>query len=516
MVTVPIFPVRKGPRLMLRLWVVLAIMTGAAISAAEAPDPGVSALAPQSRETIDPTDRTDLTDPTDLADSGDAAGPLLATLLDLETAQRRALADSPSLKAIEERVAQARMLVWQARSLYVPQVSASYSAAKAWLSDATLDSIEEQARLQATLTGQDPDDAVAAIEDNVKDYRFSLTAQYIVFNGLSREFSHMMAKYGRKEAEAGLQEAKRLLLSGVARAFHGVQLARESIRIAEADKAFNTRLLKEAKARRRVGAGSLSDILNFEVGQRAAETQLLFAQGDYDNARIVLAALMGLSEAHLPDEMRLAELHDERPDDMRLPSADEAIDYALEHRPDIRLNQYTVKRNKAAVMERYGAFYPTVGVFASRDAASEDKSDFAGEDYSSTVGVSVSYDLFTGGRRLARVFEAKHAKKQAEYELDDAELNLASEVRQALVNLGQAQQQLILQRATSEYVERDRELVEKEYRAGQGALARLNQAQRNLVAAQGRLALARVSLRSAWYTFRTATAETVAGLPEED
>ncbi len=35
--------------------------------------------------------------------------------------------------------------------------------------------------------------------------------------------------------------------------------------ISRADKAFNERLLKEAQARRRMGAGSLSDELNFEI-----------------------------------------------------------------------------------------------------------------------------------------------------------------------------------------------------------------------------------------------------------
>ena len=56
--------------------------------------------------------------------------------------------------------------------------------------------------------------------------------------------------------------------------------------------------------------------------------------------------------------------------------------------------------------------------------------------------------------------------------------------------------------------------LEKEYRAGQGSLVRLNEAQRDLTSQQGRLALARVALRLAWHNLRTATAETLADFPE--
>jgi outer membrane protein TolC len=52
--------------------------------------------------------------------------------------------------------------------------------------------------------------------------------------------------------------------------------------------------------------------------------------------------------------------------------------------------------------------------------------------------------------------------------------------------------------------------VEKEYAAGQTSLVRLNEAQRNLIQAQGWLALARVSLRQAWQGLKAATGEILA------
>jgi len=67
----------------------------------------------------------------------------------------------------------------------------------------------------------------------------------------------------------------------------------------------------------------------------------------------------------------------------------------------------------------------------------------------------------------------------------------------------------LLQRDNAAFVARNRELVEAEYMAGQTSLALLNQAQRNLVEAQGNLASARVAVRRAWHQLWTATAETL-------
>jgi len=49
--------------------------------------------------------------------------------------------------------------------------------------------------------------------------------------------------------------------------------------------------------------------------------------------------------------------------------------------------------------------------------------------------------------------------------------------------------------------------VEKEYKAGVGSLVRLNEAQRDLTAAQVRLALAQTAVHQAWYDLWSATGQ---------
>jgi len=257
-------------------------------------------------------------------------------------------------------------------------------------------------------------------------------------------------------------------------------------------------------------------VLNFEVRLRAARAALLAAQRDYEIARVSLATLMGIPDAQLPEDTAVARLASEAPEDMALPVAEAMIQDAMTCRPDLVLSRYSTKRTQATIGQRRSAYYPQVAVFASRDASRSEDSHFDGDDVASTVGLSVSLDLFTGGRNRAAVAEAKYAHQEALHQLEDTELAAVSEVRQALADLHTAQEQLILQRTTAEYVEKNRDLVEKEYKAGQGALTRLNQAQRDLTEAQAQLALARVSLRQAWHTLRTVTGATLDAFAEEE
>jgi outer membrane protein len=66
---------------------------------------------------------------------------------------------------------------------------------------------------------------------------------------------------------------------------------------------------------------------------------------------------------------------------------------------------------------------------------------------------------------------------------------------------------LILQRSNAELVKQNRDLVEKEYAAGQTSLVRLNEAQRDLINAQSQMAVALVSLKQAWQDLKAATGE---------
>ncbi|HPO13581.1 MAG TPA: TolC family protein [Candidatus Hydrogenedentes bacterium] len=520
----------------------------------KAPDTGESHVVPQAASSQQSGPDADIT----LVQEDRNAGA--ADALDLATAQRRALMANPSLHAVAEQVAQAREYVRQARSLYFPQLSLSYRAMRTRFDgDSTEDifNFEEEGRrthrthrVHETRVPRDvgPDDseqdgfdtediseALRALfgsdgaldnllgagglggyssEEDTQNYTFGVTAGLLLFDGFSRRMTSAMARFGREETKAALQEARRLLLDAVALSFYGVQLARENIQVARSDKEFNARLVKEVTIRHNLGKASLSDVLNFEVRQQAAEAALLATEKEYETARIALALVMGEPDVRLPDGLDLAPLPEESDETMRPPDEAAAIRYALEHRPDLQQKGHGIKRAQASVKERYGALSPRVSLFASWNDQRMESGEYERKTDSTTVGVDVAYDVFTGGRKVSRILEARHAKRQAEFRRAETEQKVISDVRKALLGLRIAQQQIILQRTASENVRRNRDLVEKEYQAGKAPLVRLNQGQRDLVEAQARLAFARVNLIKAWHELRTSTAETLEAFPD--
>lgn len=427
---------------------------------------------------------------------GSRATPVkLPDVIDLRAAQEITLRDNPSLGAASARVAQAIQRVRQARSSYYPQVDSGASAIFTEMSN--------NARRSAALLAGRP------VDDTLELYEANLTATWLLFDGLGREHRTKSALADRRFSQASYREAQRFLLSAVATVYYGVLLARENIAIAQADEAFNRRQLLESDARRRVGTGSLSDTLNFEVRVRSAQTALLNSERAFRIAVIALAELMALPEAALREDVKFGTLLPEQPHEMQSPGIDSLVGFGLTHRPDLVQSQERVAQSQAGVGIGRSEFYPLFSAFGSLDAQRNTDPNFQGDDVAQTVGLSVTYNIFSGGRRRAALLEAKAAQVEAEQLLTDTELRVASEIRQARQNLVTSQQQLVLQQETTGYVERNRDLVDKEYQAGQGSLVRLNEAQRDLISQQSRLALARVALRLSWHELQTATGETL-------
>jgi outer membrane protein TolC len=417
-------------------------------------------------------------------------------VLDLKAAARIALVGNPTLEAAEARVRQAMERVSRAKADYWPRLDLTASGAREWLSDNDLKTNRAMARLF---------DPAATVDDPEDRYNTGLVASWKMFDGFARRFANASARYGRDLSEAALDDSRRLILSSVATAYFAAQLIRENVDIARADEEFNQRQLVEAKARRRVGTGSLSDELNFEIRINDARAARIRAERNYEAAIYGLAALLGLQEARFPPTVKLAPLKDETKDELAKPDPEELIVYAHKHRPDIRQSEFGIQQVDAQVEIARARFYPNLNLAASYDGTHIDNLQLEEDDYGASVELNLSYNLFSGGADRARVREAKERAVELEKSLENLRITVSSEVRDSLAQLLSAQEQLRLQRINAELVQTNRDLVDKEYTAGQASLVRLNEAQRDLVTAQGRLALSLATLRQAWFNLETDT-----------
>ncbi len=472
----------------------------------------------------------------------------LPPVLDLDLAKAIALAENPGLETVRTRLDQAAARVRQARSGYFPTVEISTGYNRTYLPSGDVDDAKREAtigpfrglaqQLPRTLQFAGFGDAGftgigrfilpqvggaafnawqgrQAVIDRTSSYRAGITARWLLFDGFGREQRHRAARLGEGETEAAYRDAERQLLNAVARSYYFAQLAREEIRIAESDITFNERLLEEAQARRREGVGSLSDELGFEVRLNAARAALINANQDLELAVITLIELIGREPRERPEGFELAPLpaDEELPDEA--PDAETAVEAALAQRPDLEGREYALERAGANVGASRSAYYPRVSAQLSHDAV-RDRQSFSSDDFATSIGVDVTYEIFAGGRNRAEVAEARAAEQEARWRKRESELAVRAEVQERLTELGAAWENLELQQANAELVRRNRDLVVRGFEVGQEPLVRVTEAQRDLVEADGRYAFARVSVLQAWHDLQAATGADLAPGETED
>jgi TolC family type I secretion outer membrane protein len=409
-------------------------------------------------------------------------------VLDLKTAQKIAIEGNPSLDAARERVVQAKKQLIQARSSYFPSITASGSGNRSILSD-------------------NDQENNPGVDDTTDLYSASISASWTLFNGFQREYNHMSARYGKESSVESKNNVLRLMLYQVAASYFNAQLARENINIAEANKEFNERQLAETEARYRVGTGSLSDVLNFKVRINSAKAQLIVAEQSYEVALYGLASLMGIPDSKLPPHIKLSMLEDESGDELIIPDSSTAINYALEHRPDLQQSNHLFKQAEAGVGSARSGYYPSVSITGSIEDNYRPDRKFERDDFGKSLLLNISLNLFNGWQTTARVGEARSRLRESQRNIEDTQLTVISDVESAVTQLKAAQKQLKLQRENTTLVRQTRDLVEKEYTAGQGSLVRLNEAQRDLVTAESNLVLSLLSMRQAWEGLKSSTGE---------
>ncbi len=236
--------------------------------------------------------------------------------LTLEQAQQLALEGSPGIAEAAARIEAAKAVVDQARAGLWPQLSltAGYR-----VQDSTMQ----------------PDWAPELLkEDSFNNMTASLQASWLLFDGFARRARILEAQYGEAAAEAGLQDVRRLLADAVANTFYQAQLAAESMLIARNNQQFNKLLEADADKRWQAGVIPEAEKLNFSVRALEAESDYLTASQNFEVVSIVLARLLALPQAELPEPLYPVAATDSR----RLgdiPDLDAALNYALEQRSDL-------------------------------------------------------------------------------------------------------------------------------------------------------------------------------------
>lgn len=466
--------------------------------------------------------------------TGDAETPeevpvpqLPTDILTIEYARELAIHANPDVHAARARVVTAAARAEEVAALYWPSVDFTHNSARTFQTPASRNRLASALSPSISLP-TDIDSTNLAIttllnalrrplfgvsnpggdSNSFSEHRSSFTATWAALD-FTRDAQYDSAKHVQLASEHSLDDVERVIVRAVDAAYYRVQLAEEQIRISQADLEFSNEQTNEAEKLLKAGRASATDVSNFKIRALTAETDLSAAGGVREMGRAVLAELMGVSGADLPQDLKLAALEDETTKDLELPSVEEWVNRSLANRPDIKQLDELVQSAEHNVAAAKALYSPTVAVSGSYGFDHSGNLEYSKEDQSSALAIELQWELFTGGARAARVRAAEGNRTESVAQLNRLKLAVQADVRSAISLLSDTQRRIVLQRETLATAEESRRIVRAAYIAGREPLTRLNEAQRDYLTADAGLALARIRLRQAWSDLYASAGETL-------
>jgi outer membrane protein len=289
-------------------------------------------------------------------------------------------------------------------------------------------------------------------------------------------------------AQEAFRGSRLEVVTAVKRAFYGVLLAQEQVRLIEQSIERTEAALREARALEAQGMVSSYDVLRLEVQLANLRPQLIRAQNAVEAAKNALKAQIGIDVA-APLEVGGALVYaDTRP----IPSLEEAFAVARERRSDLRQVRIRAQLEAQRVAAERASFYPSLYAFASwQGQAQGERFRFFGMGdpqqrfvNSLAIGIQLQVPIFSGFRRLARVEQARVGYQQALAQQEQLEELAKAELRTLIGNLREALARLEAQNRTVEQARRGYEIARARYRQGMGSQLELQDAELLLTQAE--------------------------------
>ena len=331
---------------------------------------------------------------------------------------------------------------------------------------------------------------------NIGEIEGSLELSYTVFDFGARGGRINAAKAEVLAANASFNDTHRQVIYQVEQAYYQLLNSVGQLAAAEASLTNAQTVQESAEERLRNGLATLPDELEARSATAQAEYELQAIVGAQEIAQGNLAKSLGTTPT--------APIHVQPLDQLTIPDTladrvDQALNRAIEQRPDLMQKLAEVRSANARVKEARAAYYPTLnfnasgggqGLYANQDSGPwVHRGDFAGG-----AGLSLTLPLFDGGARKSKYARAKADVLASEASVNAARDAIAEEVWRAYSNLRTAFRQRQSALALLSAAEQSYAAALESYNHGVRNLLDVTAAQRTLAQARSTDVLARTQV----------------------
>ncbi|MGN0941282.1 MAG: TolC family protein [Selenomonadaceae bacterium] len=305
----------------------------------------------------------------------------------------------------------------------------------------------------------------------------SLSVGLPVYTGGKNEANIKSAEIGVDAARLTTERARENLRLSVVKAYYDVLESKRTVDIDQESVDNYQAHLDNVEQLYRAGSKAKLDVLRSSVELANARQTLIKAQSDYNVNVVTLKNLLRMDQNEpltLTEDFKFTPFH---------PRMEACLGYAFINRKDLIVDQYTLRQKELAIDMAKAGYLPSISISASA-GTSQDFYPHEDNSHNYSVGAKLSWSIFDSGVTDAAVDRAKTARDVAQLTLDKDKEDIDLGVRQAYYNMREAQRRLMTTQAAVREAEEDYFITREKYRAGQGIMLDIIDAQLALSTAQ--------------------------------
>ncbi len=386
--------------------------------------------------------------------------------LSLREAMDAAVDQNPTVRLFNERIAQAKDVANTQLGELLPNLSGSLGGSRRRFFSGSFSA-------QTTVVGpRDFYEARAFLTQNV--FSLSLIQKW------------RAAKAGVDVAGLDAEVTKRDTMATTGLIYLETLRAEAAVEARTADVALNKELLRLATERKSAGMATSLDVTRAKVQLENARQRLLVSENERDRAKLNLIRAMGLSfdvRLVLKDEMKLAQVSEQ--------SIGEALQVAKDNRTELKAQKNRERLASLTLSSVVNERVPSIQALGDVGLIGDQIPNMLTTD---NVQVLMRVPIFDGGQREGRISESRSRVRQEEIRMQDIQYQVALEVRDALITLSSAKQQVAVAEEGLKLSLTELELARERFAVGVATNLEVTDS-------QTRVALARDNLIEGLFTF---------------
>ncbi len=266
------------------------------------------------------------------------------------------------------------------------------------------------------------------------NWSYDLSVTQPLYRGGAIPAAMRGAQLYRCMSDEGVRQAVQDVVLAVVGAYYDVLLAQRLFEVQENALEFAEANLKDVIARQEQGLAIRYDRLRAELEVSNVKADLIRQRNELSRARAALFRAMGVSQKSqvaLANSLTYAPL---------TPTYEEAVEEAFKQRPELYQAELDVRLQQEALRSFYADYWPNVEGWGWYQWAKPDPHESTNISWGRQwqAGLRLDWTLFDGLRREGQIIQQKALLRQSAIHLTDTEQSVLQEVRNALLDLGDA------------------------------------------------------------------------------